>query len=470
MIELERGIRTTGGASIDIDEARIDRLRERLRGELLRPGDAGYDEARRVWNGMIDRYPALIVRCAMVADVVRAVNFARRYQVPVSIRGGGHNVAGSAICEGGMVIDMSQMRDIHVDPQARTVRAAAGATWGELDAATQAYGLATPGGEISVTGIAGLTLGGGVGYLRRKYGLSIDNLLSVTMVTAEGKYVRASAEENPELFWGLRGGGVSLGVITSFEYRLHPVGPDVMTLSTFYPLAAAPHILRAWRDFTASAPDEASTAAIIWTLPPIPDLPPELHGQPVIMLDGMYAGNSTAGAELFEPLRTLGTPLLDMSGPTPYTAAQSAMDWAVPDGRYYYWKSLYCRQLDDATIDAMIELGEQRSSPGTLLVLRHMGGAVQRVAAGATAFGNRDAEHMLSVDACWDEPLHSDHHIAWARKAWQQLRAISGGGVYVNFPGFHEEGPHLIRAHSSNYGRLIALKQHYDPQGLFQSR
>jgi FAD/FMN-containing dehydrogenase len=460
---------TANGEYVTIDEAAVGAFREQLRGPLLQPGDAGYDEARRVWNAMIDKHPALIARCTGVADVIAAVNFARTYRLRVAIRGGGHNVAGSAICEGGLVIDTSPMKGVHVDPQARTVRAQAGATWGDVDRETQVSGLATPGGEVSVTGIAGLTLGGGVGYLRRKHGLTIDNLRAVEMVTADGQVTRASATEHPDLFWALRGGGVNLGVVTSFEYDLHPVGPEVMTLSIFYPLAEAPRVLRAWRDFTATAPDEASTALIFWSIPAIPEVPEELHGQPVVMLDGMYAGSVEAGERLFQPLRELGTPLIDESGPAPYTAAQSAFDWAVPEGLYYYWTSLYCNELDDALSSTLLQQAAERSSPRTLLVMRHMGGAVGRVPVENTAFGNRDAAFMLSFDACWENPAESEQHIAWTRARRQETQALTRGGGYINFPGFHEDRTALLQAHSSNYERLTAVQQQYDPYGVFRA-
>jgi FAD/FMN-containing dehydrogenase len=280
--------------------------------------------------------------------------------------------------------------------------------------------------------------------------------------------VRASQTEHPDLFWALRGGGVSLGVVTSFEYQLHPVGPEVMMISTFYPLADAPRVLRAWRDFTANAPDEATTALIFWSIPAIPDVPEELHGQPVVMLDGMYAGSVAAGERLFQPLRDLGTPLIDASGPVPYTAAQSALDWAMPDGMYYYWKALYCNELDDTLLDMLPRQAAERSSPRTLLVMRHMGGAVARVPVEATAFGNRRAAFMLSFDSCWENPAESEQHIAWTRARWQETQAVTGGGVYINFPGLHEEGNAMLRAHGSNYERLTTVQQQYDPQGVFQ--
>ncbi len=313
-----------------ISESELEAFVAIHRGPVFRPGDASYEGARRVWNGLIDKRPAVIARPTGVADVAASVSFGRAHGLPIAIRGGGHNVAGFATCDDGIVIDLSGMKGIDVDPTERTARAQAGVLWGELDRETQVYGLATPGGEVSITGIAGLTLSGGVGYLRRKHGLSSDNLVSVDVVTADGQALRASESENEDLFWALRGGGGNFGVVTSFEYRLHDVGPEVMALTVAYPAAAARDVLQAWRAFTREAPDEVTTAALLWTVPPLPDFPAAIHGEPVIILDGLYAGATGEGEQIVAPLRELGDPLFDLSGKTTYVAAQSAMAPMTP--------------------------------------------------------------------------------------------------------------------------------------------
>lgn len=462
-------IATTHDTNIVLDETAVQAFKTRLRGELLRPGDAAYEQARRVWNGMIDRRPALIARCQGVADVIAAVNFARTNHLPVAVRGGGHNVAGSATCDDGLVIDLSRMKGIQVDPKARTARAEPGVNWGELDRATQVFGLVTPGGEVSITGIAGLTLGGGYGWTRRKYGLSCDNLVSVDIVTADGQFLTASETENAELFWGLRGGGGNFGIVTSFEYRLHELGPEVMAAMVFYPLEQAGELLRAWRAFAAQVPDEVTLNCEIWGIPADPELPEELHGRPVIIFDGMYAGPVDEGVRALQPLREFATPLLDLSGPASYTAVQSAFDAFVPDGLLYYWKSIYLESLSDAAIDAIAARALARPSPRTLLVTRQLGGAISRVAEDATAIGNRSAPYMLSIDATWEDPQDTERHIAWTRDFWSEMQAYSNGGVYLNFPGLVEEGKDLVRAgHGANYERLVALKNRYDPDNLFR--
>ncbi|HEX2087714.1 MAG TPA: FAD-binding oxidoreductase, partial [Solirubrobacteraceae bacterium] len=316
----------------------LDRLREGFSGALLRPHDAGYDEARRIWNGAIDRRPACIARCTGPADVVAAVRFAREHDLLVAVRSGGHGVGGHAICDGGLVIDLSAMKGIRVDPVARTARAEAGVLWGELDRETQLFGLATVGGIVTHTGIAGLTLGGGIGWLMRKYGATVDNLLSVDLVTADGELVTASERENPDLFWAVRGGGGNFGVVTSFEYRLHPVGPVVLAGPIFHPLESAPEVLRAYRDVISRAPDELTTIFNVRLAPPLPFLPPEVHGRPIVMIGACYAGRAQDGVEVVRPLKELGTPIVDLLEPKPYVALQSMFDPSVPHGWHYYWK------------------------------------------------------------------------------------------------------------------------------------
>src|SRR5215207_2142036 len=460
---------TPTGTEAALRETVVQELASMLRGALLRPGDPDYEEARLVWNDLIDKRPALIARCAGVGDVIDSVNFARENDLLVAVRGGGHNVAGSAVCDGGLVIDLSPMKRIRVDPERRTVRAEGGATWADLDRETQVFGLAAPGGEVSETGIAGLTLGGGIGLLRRKHGLSCDNLLSADVVSADGRLRTASETENADLFWGIRGGGGNFGVATTFEYRLHPVGPEVMAAAVMYPLERATELLSAWRNYTEQAPDEVTSEVLLWSIPDVADFPEELRGEPTIVVVGMYAGPVEEGERELQPLRELGTPLVDLSAVQPYTAAQSDFDAFFPEGMLYYWKSLYLDRLDDETIDAMVVHAEDRPSPRTPLVVRHLGGAISRVPEDATAYGNRTALFNLSIDSTWEDQIQSERNIAWTREVWTKMRRFSDGGVYLNFAGFLEEGEKLLReAHGENYGRLVELKNKYDPTNLFR--
>jgi FAD/FMN-containing dehydrogenase len=453
-----------------LDPRAVAALRERLQEALLRRGDDGYDEARQVWNGMIDRYPALIARCADTSDVIAAVEFAREHDLLVAVRGGGHSVAGYSTCDDGLVIDLSAMRAVHVDPEARTVRVEGGATWGDLDRETQRFGLATPGGVVSTTGVAGLTLGGGYGWLRRRYGLSCDNLLAAEVVTAEGRLVTASDTENPELLWGLKGGGGNFGIVTSFRFRLHPVGPEVMYAATLYPVEQATEVLRAWRDFVSAAPDEVTSDATLWSVPPDPELPAELHGRPIVLLDAVYAGAVEEGERTLQPLRDLAAPLLDLSGPQPYTAVNSALDAIFPAGAFQsYWKSLYLDELGNDAIDTIVEHNRQRPSPMSPVPIRHLGGAMSRVAPQDTALGDRSAPFLLSIDSTWEDPDEAEQNIAWTRGFWSEMLPYSTGGAYLNFPGMLEEGEDLLKkSFGPNYERLLELKRRYDPSNLFR--
>jgi FAD/FMN-containing dehydrogenase len=447
----------------------LQRFREAMSGTVLDPLHPAYEEARKVWNGTIDRHPALIAQCQSDDDVVAAVELASQQGLLVSVRGGGHGVAGYAVCDGGLVIDLSPMREVAVDSDARTVRVQPGARWADVDHATQPHGLATPGGEVSATGVAGLTLGGGMGYLRRKYGLSCDNLVAADVVTADGRKVHASEHEHPDLFWALRGGGGNFGVVTSFVFRLHPVGPEVATLTPFFSFQDRRRVLFRWRTFTDSAPDEATTAFAIWAIPDDPELPERLRGLPACVLDGMYAGSPDAGEALFRPLREAAQPLIDLSGRAPYVEAQSALDPLFPDGGLYYWKSLFLDELTDEVIDEIVSRSQTRPNPTILLVLRHLGGAVGRVDPTATAYSNRGANYMLSIDAAWSDPAETERNIAWVREFWSAMRPYSNGGVYLNFPGFGEGDRELWRAsHGANYERLMTVKERYDPTNLFR--
>jgi len=453
---------------IVLDDADIADLARHFRGELIRRDDPQYDRARRVWNGAIDRYPALVARCTGVADVLAAVRFARERERMVAVRGGGHNVAGAAVCDDGIVIDLSPMKGMWVDPHSRTAKAQPGLLWGEFDHETQPYGLATPGGIVTHTGIAGLTLGGGLGWLMRRYGLTCDNLLSADVVTADGELVRASAEENADLFWGLRGGGGNFGIVTSFEYRLHPVGPTVLAGVILHPAARAGEVLDFYRHFIESAPDELMTMVVLRMAPPAPFLPASIHGQPVVIIAVCHAGPVEAGERAVTPLRRFGKPLADLIQPTPYASHQAMLDASVPHGLGYYWKSEYLPPLDDALITTLTEHAWRVATPASYTALFHMGGAVGREDPDGSAFEDRRATHAMTIDGVWSEPAASEACIAWAREFWEAVRPHSTGRVYVNFLG--EEGQDRVRTAygAAKYERLRALKRRYDPTNFFR--
>jgi FAD/FMN-containing dehydrogenase len=466
-VELE--ISTNWGATVALEDSVVEAFGARLRGGLVRSGEAGYEEARRVWNGMIDKNPALIVRAASVADVINAVNFARENDLLLAVRGGGHNVAGTGTVEGGLLIDLSPMKGIQVDPERGTVKAEGGVTIGELDTKTQAFGLATPMGVVSETGIAGLTLGGGLGWLRRKHGLSSDNLVSVDVVTADGRFLSASEEENPELFWGIRGGGGNFGVVTCFEYRLHPVGPEVMVAFTFYPGDGAKEVLKAMNEYMAQALDEVSPLAFLGRIPHDEMFPAERHGEPFVAIMTLYAGDVDEGKRVLQPLRELGEPIVDFSGAMPYVEAQRLLDEDYPQGGRYYWKSANVDGLGEEVIDALIAHAAAPSDHSTIDIW-YQGGAMGRVAAETSAFGERSASILLGIEANWEEPQDDAANVSWARRCVSEMRRFSrGGGMYLNFPGFLEGGQEMMRdAYGGNYERLVALKNEYDPSNLFR--
>ena len=447
----------------------IEELQSTFRGQLIQPSDADYDEARQVWNGYIDKHPALIAQCTGTADVIDAVTFARKHDIEVSVRGGGHNVAGSALCDDGMVIDLSGMRGIHVDASQKLARVQGGATWGDLDRETQVFGLAAPGGVVSTTGVAGLTLGGGLGWLRKKYGLSCDNLNSVEIVTADGKLLTASHNENKDLFWALQGGGGNFGIVTSFEFQLHEVGPTVMMCAVMYPIEIADKVLSAWKDFMVTSPDEISSQALFWALPDSDDFPKEARGKHVIAISAMYAGDSNEGEKKLQALREIDTPVIDLSGQIPYTVAQTMFDPFFPENeRYYYFKSQDLASLNKETMDALIEEAKNRPVASILVALWHYGGKMNRIGSKDTAFGSRDTSFLFSVDAIWDDPSDSEEVISWSREFLDKMRRFSGDGMYVNFSGFGEEGEDLVRkAYGENYERLAKIKAKYDPDNFF---
>jgi FAD/FMN-containing dehydrogenase len=432
-------------------------LRRRIRGEVVLPEDVAYDQARRVWNGMIDRRPAAIAYLAGSDDVVAAINFARARNLLVAVRAGGHNIGGASICDGGIVLDLSRMKKIEVDPVKRIARAQAGLNLGEFDAATQAHGLATTMGVNADTGIAGLTLGGGFGKLGRKYGLAADNLISVEIVTADGRLLRASATENQDLFWAIRGGGGNFGIVTSFEYRLFPVGPIVLAGSIVHPYDRARDAMHFYQAFASTAPDELSLDAALATAP---------SGERVFSISVCYIGPIEQAEKAIQPLRAHGSPIQEQIAPRSYLEIQSAADAIFPRGRRYYWKAQFLRELSDAAIDTL--LTAYASAPSeSLLVLQHVGGAIARVPATATPYANRDALYDCFPISIWDNPAEDAARIRWARELWEAMRPFSTGGVYANNLG--EEGTERIEAaYGENYARLRALKTKYDLTNFFR--
>jgi FAD/FMN-containing dehydrogenase len=432
-------------------------LGKRFRGALIRPADEGYEQARRVWNGMIDRRPALICRCAGADDVRVAIELARERQLPVAVRGGGHSVAGHGTCDDGLVVDLSPMRGVRVDAQRRIATVQAGANWGDVDRATQAHELAVTGGIVSETGVAGLTLGGGIGWLMRKHGLTADNLTGADLITARGDSLNANAEENAELLWGLRRAGANFGVVTELQFRLHPVGPIVLAGWVLHPQEGAREVLRFHRDFAAAAPDELTTIVILRRLPHLAKLPPFLRGMPVVAIAACWCGPIEAGERALEPLRSFGPPLVDGIGLKPYLEHQTMFDAAQPAGRCNYWKTSYLNGLGDAAIDAIVESAAGTTSPHSLLALYQLGGAARL---GEAAF-------CLNIAATWTERAEDERHIAWARQAWSALQPHSIEGAYLNFLG--DEGRAGARsAYREGYERLLALKNTYDPGNFFR--
>ncbi len=445
----------------------FDDLRSRFRGALLRPGEEGYDDARRVWNGAVDRRPALIARCAGADDVATAVRFAREHDLPASVRGGGHGVLGPAVLDDGVMIDLSLLKAISVDPATRTARAAGGLTWSEVDLATQRHGLATTGGSISHTGIGGVTLGGGFGHLMRRHGLTVDNLRAAEVVTATGERVRAGDESEPELLWGLRGGGGNFGIVSAFEYDLHPVGPMVYGGPIFWPLDQAPAVLRFLREFAPDAPDELGIAIVANLAPPMPFLPPEAYGRPVFGLLLVWSGDIADGIRATEPLRSLGTPLGEAVRPVPYRAIQALLDGSAAAGNHAYWRSHRLPRLTDAVIDTIVGRVESITSPLSLLNGWVIGGAASRVAPDATAVGERENGFELRCVAVWrPSDTDADKHVAWVREGWEALRPHTAGRQYASF--LSDEGAAgVAAAYGDRMDRLVALKDRWDPTNFF---
>ncbi len=451
-----------------IDDAAVEQLDATFAGALLRPQDSGYDDARSIFNGMYDRRPALVARCTGVADVIAAVNFARESGLEVAVKGGGHSVPGYGSCDDGIVIDLTPMKGVFVDPTERTARAAGGVTWGALDRETQAFGLATTGGRITTTGVAGLTLGSGSGWLERKFGLTVDNLLSTQLVTAAGEILTASETENPELFWGLRGAGGNFGIVTSFEFRLHPVGPIVIGGLLGYPRDRAAELLRAWADHLRGAPDELGSGFAFLTAPPEEFVPEEVRGQPVCGVVILYAGPVEAGGEVVQRLRdVLGPPVLDRVAPMPYLIVQQLLDAGNPPGRPQYWKSDTLTEMSDGAVETLVQHANRIASPFTVVVIEAKGGAIPRVPEDSMALIGRKAPFAFYGISQWEHGDDPDAHVRWAREFGEAMEPYSGKDIALNF--VMDEGNERVQTlfGPEKYARLVALKDRYDPTNLF---
>ena len=440
-------------------------------GSCVLKSDVDYDDARSVWNLSIDKSPQIIVRCKGVADVIRCVNFAQENKLLVAVRGGGHNVAGNSTCDGGMVIDLGSMKAVRTDVPNKRVRVEGGATIRDVDRETLMFGLAVPLGIVSETGIAGLTLCGGHNWLNRLHGFACDNLILVDLITAKGEFVTASEDQNPDLFWAIRGGGGNFGIVVSFEFKAHAVGPMITFAGPFYPADDAARIMRAWRDHIKNAPDAYTSNFLFWTIPHHPGFPEELHGRDVVIPSGVYCGPAAEGEAFTKPLLELGTPLLDLSGQIPYEGIQQAFDpfFTSQDKRYNYWKSLYMDGLTDAVIGKIVDRAKNRPDPWTLLAIRHMGGAAGRISSDASALGGRDANFMLSIDTSWTDPTKEQDAIVWTRNFWTEMKEGTKGSAYLNFMSDDDDHDALMRASygTLGYDRLKAAKSSYDPDNFF---
>jgi FAD/FMN-containing dehydrogenase len=471
MIEVTTTLSTLDGAQAELSEESLEELGMQIRGRLLTPPDPGYEEVRAPYNAMQADRAALIVQCGGTSDVVDAVNFARENGIEVTVRGGGHSVAGLSTSDGGILVDLSLMNGVFVDPDARIVRVQGGALWGDVDRETQLHGLATPGGIVSDTGVAGLTLGGGEGWIRRKHGLSCDNLIEAEVVCADGRVRTASDRTNQDLYWAIRGGGGNFGIVTSFTFQLHALGPIVAFAGLFYPLAEAQEILRRYRDYGNTAPDEVSAVAVAMTMPADPQLPEAIHDQPCLVIGGVYAGDPEEGMNVLQPLRELGTPLADISQPMPFTAVQSLFDPFFPRQHFQsYWKSTYLSELSNAAIDVISQQARERPSPLSLVLTFLWGGAINRVASGDTAFTERSASWMVSVDGNWTDPAENGDNIAWVRQAWSEVEKFGMGSTYLNFTGIADERTDVgvDSAFGKNLRRLAEIKSKYDPDNFFR--
>ncbi len=451
----------------EINKNLLDEFRKDFKGQLIRPGDPTYDQDRKVWNGMIDKHPALIARCSSKDDIIRSVNFARENDLLTAVRGGGHNIAGNAVCDDGIVIDLSLMKAIEIDPERRIATADPGLVWGEFDRATEPFGLLTTGGLISTTGIAGFTLGGGIGWMMRKFGLTCDNLISADVITADGHSLTANENENPDLFWGLKGGGGNFGIVSRFQFKLHPINRHMGSL-IIYPFEKARDLLRFFNDFILEIPDEISPMLAFMTAPPAPFIPQNMHGQKVVAIVTSYIDQNEAGDRAIRTLQEWGKPIADLTGPMPYTAWQSMLDADAPAGFQNYWKSTYIKDINEGAIEAMLTILPHVPSPRTMVHLQLLGGAVSRVPEDATAFAHRDSPIVMNIVSLWEDVSQNQRNIEWTRRLYEAMAPFSTGGVYVNFLG--EEGEDRVRAAygPKHYERLAALKRKYDPTNFFR--
>ena len=459
---------TGDGSKTQVKEESVDQLKAQLRGALLRPGDAGYDVARTIWNAMIDRRPALIARCLGAADVMRAVAFARDHGLLLAVRGGGHNIAGNAVCEGGFMIDLSPMRSVRVDPKARRAHVEPGATLGDFDKEAQAFGLATPLGINSTTGVAGLTLGGGFGWLTRKHGLTVDNLVSADVVTADAKLVHADEKENADLFWAIRGGGGNFGIVTSFEFQLHPVGPEVFAGLVVYPYDQAKQVLTQYRQFAGQMPEDLCIWGVLRKAPPLPFVSPEFHGKEIVALALIYIGEVSKGRATIDPVLGFGKVVGQHVGPVPYTAWQQVLDPLLTPGARNYWKTNNFSDLNDGAIDAIVQAASKLPSPHCEIPIAFIGGQANRVASNATAYAHRDARFVMNVHGRWETPQEDAQGIVWARELFRATAPYATGGAYVNFMTEDEQDRVKVAAYGPNYDRLVQLKKKYDPANLFR--
>ena len=449
-----------------ISKETTESLRKKVKGQIVRPSDTNYDEVREIWNAMIERRPALIVRCAEAGDIAHAIAFARENGLEISVRGGGHNIAGNALCDNGVMIDLSTMRNVRVDAGKKRAYVGPGATLADFDKVAQSHGLATPVGINSTTGIAGLTLGGGFGWLTRKYGLTVDNLVSADVVTADGKRIRASENENADLFWAIRGGGGNFAVVTQFEFNLHEVGPEILAGLIVFPFDQAKQVLTQYREFTASAPEELNVWALLRKAPPLPFLPEDVHGKEVVVLVVFYVGDVAQGRQLIEPLFRFGTPHGEHIGVQPYMEWQKAFDPLLTPGARNYWKSHNFTELSDGALNSTIEFAGKLPSPQCEIFIGFLAGAPNRVPADAMAYRHRDAKFVLNVHGRWNEKTDDERCIAWARAFFQASAPYASSGAYVNFMT-EEESDRVAAAYGANYDRLAQIKKQYDPDNLF---
>lgn len=462
-------VTTTDGRQIDLTQDGFDGLKSRLRGPVFTPGDTGYEDSRTVWNAMIDRRPALVVRCLGTGDVIECVRFARANDLLLCIKGGGHNIAGLATADGALMLDMSLMRGVWVDPRRRIAHAQAGCLLGDVDRETQLHGLATVLGFVSATGIAGLTLGGGFGYLTRRWGWTTDNVVGMDVVTADARSVRASAEENADLFWGLCGGGGNFGVVTGIDYALHPVGPEIVGGAVAWPATDAPSVLEFYRTFAEHAPPELTLVMLMRRAPPAPWLPQDVHGKPIVMVLACYSGNVAEGEKIVAPIKAFRHPVADVLVRRPYTQMQSLIDATQPKGRRYYWKSEYLPRIEPDLCRKLIAHAADIRSPHSIVALFQIGGALNRIDAGRSATGNRDACYVVNLAGSWERPGDDTLNIAWAREAWSDITPFSTGGSYINFLTEDESPERIAAALGKSLDRLGEVKTAWDPQNVFRT-